>query len=103
MWLVRAEGCWASVLHPRRVSIMPQQRARCICANTSSREIDERSERELGRERRHGDGVRGVVRRDLRAAASMPLARKPRLFFVTGEGASAQFLAMADPHADRRR
>ena len=75
----------------------------CLCAITSSREIDERSEREWGRERRPGDGVRGVVRRDLRAAASMPLSRKPRLFLVTGEGASAQFLAMADPHADRRR
>jgi hypothetical protein len=30
-------------------------------------------------------------------------SRKPRLFLVTGEGASAKFLAMAAPHADRRR
>jgi hypothetical protein len=56
---VRRAG--ASVLHPRRVSIMPQQRACAASAViTSSREIDERSEREWGRERRHGDGVRGA-------------------------------------------
>ena len=47
-------------------------------------------------------GVRGVVRRELHRAASMPLEKAAAIFRYRG-GASAQFLAMADPHADRRR
>ena len=74
----------------------------CLCVNTSSRET-ERSERGRDRERSNGDGGAGCRAARSSCRASMPLSRKPRLFLVTGEGASAQFLAMAAPHADRRR
>ena len=83
-----------------RVASAPRQyyaataRVRCICVNTSSREIDERSEREWGRERRPGDGVRGVVRRRfsckldaaLEKAAAISRYRGGRLGSISSHG-----------------
>ena len=81
----------------------------CHCAITSSRETDEQNERGRVRERRSGAVERSCRAMRSRGCARYILCRKPfgsdarACSFSLQGGGAAQFLAMAAPHADRRR
>ena len=87
----RAGPCGASSA-PRQY-YAATARVCCLCAITSSREIDERSERGWGRERRLEDGAR--CRATIFSYAAIRCRSRKSRGFISREKASA------DPHADR--
>ena len=79
--MVRCDLCWRATMGPPsspRQNYAVKTHVCCLCVITSSRDTDEQSERGRDRQRRSGEGVRGVVPRELRAV-SMPLEKATAL------------------------